>query len=436
MENESIITISASLCAVLITLLLMTGTLLGGRLGEKINRWFFLLLLCNLFGSLCEVVSAALTGVPGVGIGLVIQAVEFTNYALGSFVFITFAFYFYEYVSAQTKVSKRPFYLVTGFNLANLILLAALLGTGQLIHLDAANHSTPTSTVWLAQIFPLLSTITIVISLLRYRREVSLRAWISLFSFLLIQIFCYLIENAFPGVWVSYLGSAVSTFIIYINIQAELSRRLTEQEMALSEQRVAVMLSQIQPHFLYNALGAIDQLVETDPEKAHEAILTFSEYLRGNMDSLTQKAWIPFTKELEHVRAYLWLEQLRFGERLQVVCDFTATDFLLPVLTVQPLVENAVRHGVTKQAAGGRITIRTLEGTDSFFIVVRDDGVGFDVNTKPQDGRSHYGLANVRSRLGEGGRGRLTIESEPGVGTVASIEIFKTGGQRDENHRR
>jgi LytS/YehU family sensor histidine kinase len=190
------------------------------------------------------------------------------------------------------------------------------------------------------------------------------------------------------------------------------------------------MLSQIQPHFLYNALTAIGKLCELDPPKAKTAVFNFAHYLRGNMDSLTENQLIHFSKEMDHVRYYLWLEEMRFSHRLGVVYEIEAADFSLPALTIQPIVENAVRYGLMKHHAGGTVTICAEEMENCWRVTVTDDGVGFDPSKPKQDGRSHVGIENVRRRLAAMCSGTLTVTSAPGVGTKATIEIPK--GETDK----
>ena len=207
--------------------------------------------------------------------------------------------------------------------------------------------------------------------------------------------------------------------------EVALTQTVERQKSELTNAHITTMLSQIQPHFLYNILASINNLCQGNPA-AREAILTFSDYLRGNMDSLNDNKLIPFEKELEHTRQYLWLEELRFEKRLRVVYEIEAADFLLPALTLQPLVENAVRHGVTKKEGGGTIALRTEQSPHHIRITIRDDGVGFDPGTPPPaDGRSHIGIGSVRSRLASMCGGTLTVESTPGEGTTACIQLPK-----------
>lgn len=214
-----------------------------------------------------------------------------------------------------------------------------------------------------------------------------------------------------------------------MNIQFEHELALKRQEKALAEQRIDIMLSQIKPHFLYNALGTIACLCRTDPEKAERATEEFAMFLRANMDSLKNREPIPFEKELAHVKHYLYLEKQRFQERLQVNYDIRATDFYVPPLSLQPLVENAVRHGILQKKEGGTVTIRTFETEEDAFVVVMDDGIGMERAAGLPDlgDHAHIGLENVRERLESMVEGEMKMESN-GAGTVVTLRIPLVGG--------
>ena len=200
-----------------------------------------------------------------------------------------------------------------------------------------------------------------------------------------------------------------------------------EHEQALqTEQRVQLMLSQIKPHFLHNALTTIVDLCDIEPKKAKEATLKFSRYLRGNMDSIEQERPIPFERELEHTRLYLEIEKLRFEDALQVEYDIGCTDFNIPVLTLEPLAENAVLHGIRRNPDGrGTIRISTQEKEDHYEIAVSDNGPGFNPAHIPEDGKPHVGISNVRERLEKVCGGHLAFLTTTGVGTTVVILIPK-----------
>ncbi len=204
--------------------------------------------------------------------------------------------------------------------------------------------------------------------------------------------------------------------------------KTAEIERELEFANTSLMISQIQPHFLYNALNTIKYLIKRDPKSAEKAVISFSRYLRGNMDSITKKEPIPFAEELEHTKNYCDIELLRFGDKLNIVYDTPVTNFLLPALSVQPIVENAIKHGVTKKPEGGTVTVTTSEDEHNYLIKVQDDGVGFDVdnpNLTPSDTHAHIGMNNVRERLTNMVNATFTIESQIDVGTCVTIKIPK-----------
>lgn len=201
--------------------------------------------------------------------------------------------------------------------------------------------------------------------------------------------------------------------------------RYQQMQHELLQMRISIMVSQIQPHFLYNSLTSIAQLCEKNPSQAKKATIEFADYMRHNMNSLKDEKPVPFSSELNHLKTYLSLEKMRFGEDLNIVYDIKATDFNIPSLAVQPLVENAVKHGVGMKEDGGTVTLATKEAEDHFEIIVSDDGVGFDVSVPKNDGRAHVGMENVKNRLKTMCNATVETESTPGKGTVVKILIPK-----------
>ena len=194
-------------------------------------------------------------------------------------------------------------------------------------------------------------------------------------------------------------------------------------EAELKDSRISIMLSQIQPHFIYNTLGTIERMCLKDPKKAFDLVRNFSLYLRGNFSELDSVTPIRFTEELSHVEHYINIEKVRFPD-MNIEYDVETRDFVIPALTVQPLVENAIKHGLMRLESGGTVTIRSYETPKHFCVEVKDDGVGFDTDL-PIDTKKHVGLHNIRGRLKAMVNGELIIESQTGIGTKAVIMIPK-----------
>ena len=205
--------------------------------------------------------------------------------------------------------------------------------------------------------------------------------------------------------------------------RSHLEAEKNKMEAELQENRISIMLSQIQPHFIYNTLGTIERMCIKDPEKAFDLVRNFSLYLRGNFSELDSVTPIRFAEELKHVEYYVNIEKVRFPD-MNIEYDVEATEFVLPALSVQPLVENAIKHGLMRLETGGTVEIHSYETPTHFCVEVKDDGVGFDT-TLPVEGKKHVGLRNIRGRLRAIVNGELVIESRVGIGTKAVIMIPK-----------
>ena len=276
---------------------------------------------------------------------------------------------------------------------------------------------------------PVLIMAVNTVALWRRRDRLSAKQRLAFGIYITIPMISMLIQMFFFGLYTILLGSSVASVFMFNYIWIDQSERYYQQVQENKQLRVDIMLSQIQPHFLYNTLGAIQSLCRTDPAAAEEAVAKFSHYLRGNMGSLSQDRTVSFTQELGHTKLYLELEQLRYEDALQVSYDLDCTEFRIPTLTLQPLVENAVRHGVRGNLSGrGTVTISTREFADRYEVAVSDDGPGFDSDQEVRDGHPHIGIANVRERLQRVVGGSLRVDSAPGAGTRAVIVLPKEVG--------
>ncbi len=227
------------------------------------------------------------------------------------------------------------------------------------------------------------------------------------------------------GTTVVNLATLASLLVLCASFYSEQNRRISQQELELQNARAALVLSQIQPHFLFNSMAVVMDLCDTNPQEAKAALRELSDYLHFKMTAMSSSYLVSFDEDIEFVQNYLKLEKRRFGDRLTVEYDIQATNFRIPLLTLQPLVENAVRHGISKRPEGGTIRITTRELEDSYSILLEDNGVGFDTTKAPDDSREHVGLSNVRTRLIALCGGSLTVHSVPGEGTTVEIRIKK-----------
>jgi two-component system LytT family sensor kinase len=206
---------------------------------------------------------------------------------------------------------------------------------------------------------------------------------------------------------------------------ARIEHRLEEQEKLILAAKIEALKSQINPHFLFNTLTSISSLIRSQPDTARTLIIKLSALLRRLLRS--HEHFVTLRDELESVDEYLDIEVVRFGPTLRVAkeIDPDTMDLIVPSMILQPLVENSIKHGLSRKVGAGSITIRSYRENGRAVIEVEDDGMGFLPDTLDQPMSSGIGLANVRERLRViyGASYQLKLTSEPGKGTRARIEV-------------
>ena len=217
---------------------------------------------------------------------------------------------------------------------------------------------------------------------------------------------------------------AVATPIKIWN-SARIEHRVQEQEKLLLAAKIEALKSQINPHFLFNTLASISSLIRSQPETARTLIHKLSGLLRRLLRS--QEHFVSLREELESIDEYLDIEVVRFGPKLRVRKEIASdtADVVVPSMILQPLVENSIKHGLSRKVGAGTIVIRSWRDHARVMIEIEDDGMGFLLERLEQPMASGIGLANVRERLRViyGAAYQLTLTSEPGRGTRARIEI-------------
>lgn len=249
-----------------------------------------------------------------------------------------------------------------------------------------------------------------------------------IFTYLLFPLLGMILQMHFYGLSISMPCVLLSMLLIYTQIHLNRKKKLAEQDVIMTQQSVALMVSQMQPHFLYNVLTTISNLCRTNPEEAEIVTVNFSRYLRANLDAMRKTDLIPFDAEMRHIKIYLELEKKRFGDRLNYEFDIQDSGFLLPALSIQPIVENSVKHGICDKGEPGTLKISTYADNGNSVIVIEDDGVGFDTTAPAkEDGRSHVGMMNTKNRLEKMCNATVEIVSSIGNGCKTTITIPKKG---------
>ncbi len=414
----------------LVISLLGIAMVLKSDILERRSRRFFLWLFVILIAyALSDAVSWLTYGKAGQGWVLASKTTLFLGSVLSGALIPLLAGFLLVSAGEEKVVRNRILQMVIVIFLIYLAVLIYAQFSTAIYYYDENN------TYYRGPWYPVLLVLPILMSILHIRLVWSKRNRLSrahkavFVSCILIPVISMIIQMIFYGVNLIILGVSIAAFILLTNIISESRQRYYLQLEENNKLKTEILLSQIQPHFPFNPLRTISHLC-TDASEAQKAIGLFSRYLRGNIDVLSHEMLIPFDKETDHARMYLELEKLRFGDSLQVSWDLSCTDFMIPSLTLQPLVENAVRYGVRGNTDGcGTVKILSRDCADHYEISILDDGPGFyPENTQGFDERSHIGIDNVKERLRVICNGELRIQSTRGQGTQATIILPKEGG--------
>lgn len=423
--------------SVLVTLFLLIGAVTDVNRTRTFMKHFIILLISNLFMQLGEAGIWFFGGAPENITVLKVSAL--TSFVFSYALIASYTYCLLHFVREKKTVSLLPAHIIAGVCGFFIILSIVSFFNGIFFSYDACGNFVYGPMYGLVRVFDLIGIIWEILLVLRYKKILTLRVTLFLITFTVLPLAAMSLQFLWDPT-PEYLATTLSLVVIYILFHGEIANRLIENEKQLAkaekqlyESRISVMLSQIQPHFLYNSLNAIRGLCRKEPEQAREAIGSFAEYLRGNMDSLNNRKPIPFIRELSHIENYLKLEKFRFGDELKVNYDIKEKNFFISALSVQPLVENAVKHGICENENGGTLTLKTYRDGEYIVIEVSDDGVGFDAEKLIGEDkeRSHIGIQNTRERLKQMIGASLTIESSPGKGTVAKIRFIPEENTED-----
>ena len=255
---------------------------------------------------------------------------------------------------------------------------------------------------------------------IRRRKALARPYYVGLLAYLLPMSAAVLVHMFISIEIVIVFGMALFALIMFSLILTDNMRQYLHQQREIANQQASIAVLQMRPHFIYNSLMGIYYLCDQNVEKAKRVTLDFTSYLRKNFAAIASENTVSFTEELEHTRAYLAIEEAQFEDSLFVRFDTPHTAFRLPPLTLQPIVENAVVHGMRATKAPIHISVVTRNTGTASEIVVEDDGPGFH----PADSdEPHIALQNIRRRLAMMCGGTLTIASRKEGGTAVTVSI-------------
>ena len=348
----------------------------------------------------------------------------FFSYGGGTIMALFYLFCILSFVEERgaPDVSYRSAYLMRIVCGCYLVLVFLSMFNGMLFQVDAHGNLTDGPYYWIAWLIDPMILLIEILVVVHYRKNLSRFGTIVMLNFGLVS----LLTTGLQSIWYpvpELLACTLALLLMFMLFYWEMAKNLVENERELMQSQMSLAISQIQPHFLYNTLSTIAELCRKDSAMAEEVTYRFALYLRGNLEHMGDSFPVEFSKELKHVQTYLWIEKIRFQDELQVVYDIQTEDFIIPALTVQPLAENAVKHGMLGSENVCTITMRTKCVERGYQVIIEDDGCGFDPEQVKNDGRKHIGIESVRNRLRFMVGGILTVRSVIGKGTTVIIEI-------------
>ena len=336
---------------------------------------------------------------------------------------LLFFIYTVHYIKLSTRLKKR-LYLINNVLFWTFFALDIVnIFTGIFFYAKDGEYQRSSAMIY-SQIYQFIM-FAIVFILTIFNKKLNKREKIAFFIYCVFPLIAIILQNIFKGYAIAYLSIIISIEIMFFFVNVQKNIQLAEEEEKNKQAQIKIMLSQIQPHFIYNSLSAISTLITIDPDKAQDSLDQFTEYLRRNLSSLTETNLIPFKDELRHIKTYVELEKLRFNDRINVVFDIGTTDFNVPPLTIQPIVENAIKHGILKKLEGGIVTLTTYETDTNYIVEVKDNGIGFDITKIDFDKNVHFGLKNIGYRISQMTDGDLKISSKVDVGTKITVTFKK-----------
>lgn len=362
------------------------GIILSDKYISKKNKNIFIFaIILAILNTLTDYVEFWTLLVPGHV--LLREFASYTGYSVRPFLVLCFM---------QLCLPKKKHYIFLGLSIANLLLFF----TSHFTHLGvffSPDNAFQRGPLWgFVFIISGLGLIYILILSIKEYFSRRIRRWIIPPACVVLILYAVYSDYISMGTYPSNLSKTLVVVILqfYLFYHLDLARQY--EEKMLQNQKLQLMLSQIKPHFFFNTITTIQALCSIDPKKASETLGLFASYVRQNITTTTDSL-TPFSKEIEHVKTYASIETLRFPN-IEVQYDIQFSDFDIATLSIQPLVENAIKHGI-RSKEHGIVLISTQYNNQSIIINISDNGIGFDTSIIDELDDTHVGIHNVKNRL-------------------------------------
>ncbi len=426
MTTFRVVNLSMQIWGSVMSLIIIACMYVPKRMKRRSDRLYVGMLGFHIGHMLMDALALYFRGKTGIWNTIGVYGANFLSFFCGNVLTILFVWFQHAYLERRLgrKLDRTVVRISQGLLVLQTVLLVLNLFVPIFYRIDEHNVYSRMPGYALHYVPGFICLVLALFQLWRYRTQLERWESFSFLLFIFMPAVTWLVTLFHYGIAFGYMGNSMSLVIMYVYLQAEYGRRAAERENELTQMKVAVMMSQIRPHFLFNALNSIEYLCNIGSEEAGKALNHFAVYLRRNMDSIAQQTPTTFEEELNHLENYLYIERIRFPQ-IRVYYELQTRNFQLPALTLQPLVENAIKHGLAGRLEDGWVRIETSEDERAYYLKVTDNGCGFKPGEQRKDGRSHVGLENTKTRLQMMCKGDMIVQSEPGKGTCVQVILPK-----------
>lgn len=420
LPSSSLINISVDVICMCIGLPLYINQVFSQH-KNKSKTFFEYIILIDLLNLFLDLIAWWVDGKSNLRILNIVDNTVF--YILGYVILFIFYMYLNEELIVYSK-SERIMHYILGVGFIIMTILAITNPWTELFfYVDKSGYYHRGDFYYINLIyFGMIHLVLIYIIILN---RPDIKRLLSYLSYIVLPFTVTIIQSYNYGYSFMYAAIFVSIIILYLNVQLETDKLLRKRQFEIEDQRAINILSQVQPHFIYNVLNSIYYLTDNDASKAKEAIDKFSRYLRSSLDIKQNTGLIKLSEELEHVKLYISLEEIRFEGLFETNYSIENPDILVPRLSIQPLVENAIKHGLSLRDSKGKLSIKEYSDINNYYIEIENNGKGFDTSKPLSRERTHLGVENVRYRLSRYLGATLQIDSDIELGTVCTITIPK-----------
>lgn len=385
--------IALNIFGVLLAIILIVCSFLDKTEQAASKRWLQSMLISNLIVLICIIINDVLNGKPEyTALNYIFTSMSFI---MGYTLALSFNFYLMEYLKPRRKklISVISIFIYIA---ASLLIISSCFSDLYFTFVDGIyvrGHL-----YWLSHSFifiiPLINIINSVI-----KHKFTDRTYVCVcISYCAITILALIIQVSIPHLSILYIATLFAQVIVYMLVYVRMGYENERQKTEFAKKQISLALSQMQPHFIFNSLDTIRYFCDKNPLIASDMIYIFSKYIRFNMDSLAQNKLVPFNDDLHHAQHYANIEKRRF-KGINIFYNIEACEFFLPPLTIQPIVENAIKNGNNRKNVGSNISISSYADSKNFIVTINSDSIDFSAAAPYNTNSNPFDIEDIKSRL-------------------------------------